>query len=149
MSSDIPTPEDELDDSDVPVLEDVVVAGPDEEVEDLATGTDLTDETTAATELPETQWDTSPAETEPTGVAEPTPAIDVQTLAATVERIAADMRGELERKFRGVVALAVEEALARSLRQYEEHVRLSILSHLLERMPEILDAARREEPDDR
>jgi hypothetical protein len=139
MASDTQRPDDDLDDTGIPVLEDVVVPGIESAPEAAEAAQD---------ELLEGHTDEPLAETiEITAVPEdmeafPEPAtVDVQALAATVEHIAVEMRAELERKFRGVVALAVEEALARSLRQYEEHVRLSILSHLLEHMPEILAAA--------
>jgi len=143
MASDTQRPDEDLDDTDIPVLEDVVVPGIEPAPEAAEAARD---------ELFEEQTDEVLSEAaETTDVPEdlevpPEPApVDVQTLAATAERIAVEMRGELERKFRGVVALAVEEALARSLRQYEEHVRLSILSHLLEHMPDILAAARHDD----
>lgn len=155
MASDTQRPDEDLDDTDLPVLEDVVVPGIEPAPEAAAPPpASLEADTAQATQddLFGEHTDEAPSETAETTDApeeletppEP-PPVDVQTLAATAERIAVEMRGELERKFRGVVALAVEEALARSLRQYEEHVRLSILSHLLEHMPEILTAARHDD----
>ena len=143
MASDTQRPDEDLDDIGIPVLEDVVVPGI-ESAPDAAEATqdDLFEEQTDDAVSSETAA-TADVPEEPEALPEPAP-VDVQTLAATAEHIAVEMRAELERKFRGVVALAVEEALARSLRQYEEHVRLSILSHLLEHMPEILAAASRD-----
>lgn len=120
-------------DDDIPVLQEVIMPGiPIDELE----------QSVAA----------SPPNPLPPPVhAEPKPqrvVVDTDQLVPLVEQLAEQIQQELEVKMQEILAQSLEVFIQNTLYQYEEHMKESILSQLLDKLPDMISSATHLEPDD-